>query len=220
MKIGKTICCTVAALFGAGCASTTPTRETSAGCGLRRQGGPRGRRRDPHGQCARQLDGGLWRSHLVLRLPDAVPGRLQPECLHDVLEGLGQLQCGHPGRDAGPAAGGGHEPVHSAYARPNRRWGAANGRDGDAARGVSLRLARAWTGGRATVAAFEPAAELLRRFGLRRAPEWSRTDVGGTTRDPCHSRMHCLQMTRVIQRPSRGHGHGNRWFEKPWISRV
>ena len=31
MKIGKTICCTVAALFGAGCASTTPTRETSAG---------------------------------------------------------------------------------------------------------------------------------------------------------------------------------------------
>ena len=31
MKIGKTICCTIAALFGAGCASTTPTRETSAG---------------------------------------------------------------------------------------------------------------------------------------------------------------------------------------------
>jgi hypothetical protein len=31
MKVGKTILCTVAALFGAGCASTTPTRETSAG---------------------------------------------------------------------------------------------------------------------------------------------------------------------------------------------
>lgn len=31
MKIGKTICCTVAALLGAGCASITPTRETSAG---------------------------------------------------------------------------------------------------------------------------------------------------------------------------------------------
>jgi len=60
----------------------------------------------------------------------------------------------------------------------------------------------------------------LGHIGLRGAPEWSRTDVGGTTRDPCHSRMHCLQMTRVIQRPSRGHGHGNRWFEKPWISRV
>ena len=92
-------------------------------------------------------DAPVRRANDLLRLPDAVPGRLCAQHLYDLHQGVRRVQLDGDGRHTDAPAGGRHEPVHPTHHRVHGRRGEADGVDGDHDRGVSLTAAVGRPGG-------------------------------------------------------------------------